>query len=179
MSETSKGEKRKYPVVSVCHLFCSCSSSTLSKDRLRKLQRRQQSKARTCSWSTRKTASTVSVKILTQSLLVDSNYPWELPWVSQHYKLNRWFGINNRVLIITVLHIRWLSIKPLRRAVILVAVLNERGRSESIAKVNRCPILQMPHKRCLHEDHKEMISMKLCHTDVTQRWFVCLWGYPR
>ena len=46
MSQTSKGEKRKYPVVSVCDLFCSClgSSTTLSKDRLRKLQRRQQRK---------------------------------------------------------------------------------------------------------------------------------------
>ena len=46
MSQTSKGEKRKYPVVSVCDLFCSClcSSTTLSKDRLRQLQRRQQRK---------------------------------------------------------------------------------------------------------------------------------------
>lgn len=39
--------------------------------------------------------------------------------------------------------------------------------SESGAKGNRSTILQTPHKRCLHEDQEEMISMKLCHTDVS------------
>ena len=48
---------------------------------------------------------------------------------------------------------------------------------ESRAKGNRSTILQMPQKRRLHEDQKEMISMKLCHTDVNSMVVVGLYVY--